>query len=956
MNVRFLVEPLSQTPGSGLPKRPLENASHNPPPRSPKRARSPLSASASASASASPATSNVSWQLDANADTPLKLPSTNGDIEMCDAPSAASPCIVVSAPAADPEPVICFGAIVRCPLEGGDKTGEGLDCQVKLDRRASLSKTGEQLRVSARAEPGSSAFHTVHRTDGVRLGMLDIVTGRLLKALDGIDGILFQAVIRSVDVQAKTNGILPVSINILGPESRTDLVGDRLASLNAYLQHPYTLDSGVEYLNPHFFQKKREYITHLVGAVEDSPEKMLSDEIEDVMASLSAGNLSGDTEYHDIATELKPHQKQGVEFILKREDPRYCRGMNEALCSSINANPGTVEAATGGIIADVMGMGKTLTIISAIVATKLESRRFVAQDHSSFEGRMPGPTLVILPSVQLMSVWQAEILRHVNAEGGIVVLDYHGPKRARSAARLLAGGSDIVLTTYSTVVEDHKRGQSARVLHNIEWYRVVLDEAHWVRNPSSKRFKAAKDIVSQRRWCLTGTPVQNSLRDLATLVHFLDIQPFARLSEFRSHILGPLGDASNQDRCRNLRKLLGMICLRRSSKCLHLPEERKGVIYIDQTEEEKEKRRLVEKECLKRMENLVSSGGRGLSARTKKYNIMFDVMMQLRRLCNNGTFRRLTGAGTSCPSSTDPVIENAAAEDLDGGPCEQCDGGELASTGEEYCSLCQRRVVTAPSSRTATPGSGAVRGRPVHSARALLGPFSPPGPMPCTRVWPRQQHNRGSWQCSLDSPPTGASPSVMDVDMLQPTPPPAMEWSGQSSKLETIVNNIASGSLGDKSIVFSFWTSTLDILEHLLELRRIRCVRIDGTVKAEARADIIKTFSDDPAIPVILLTIGCGAVGLTITAANRVHIVEPQWNPSVEEQAVARAVRMGQEREVAVLRYVVKGSVEKSIMSLQKKKSNLARFTIDGGENRMSGNLEDLRFVLPEECQPKSRA
>ncbi|KAL8282467.1 hypothetical protein RB597_009940 [Gaeumannomyces tritici] len=899
MDVRLPAEPLSRTPGSELPKRTLETPSHDPLPRSPKRARSPLSAS--------PAASNASWQLDTTASTPLKLPSTDGDIEMCDASCAVSPCIVVSAPAADPEPAICFGAIIRCPFEGGDKSGEGLDCQVKLDRsfpRALLPKTGE-LRASARAEPGSTNPHMVHTVDGIQLGILDIVTGRLLKALDGIDGISFQVVIRSADARrAKTKGIFPVSINILGPESCIDLVGDRLASLNAYLQHPYALDRGVEYLNPHFFQKKRKYITRLVGVVEDSPAKVLSDEIEGVIASLSTGDLSGNAECHDIATELKPHQRQGIEFILKREDPRHCRGMNEVFCVSINAGGGSAGGATGGIIADVMGMGKTLTTISAIVATKLESRRFVAPDPRPFEGRMPGPTLVILPSVQLMSVWRTEIQRHVKAEGRIVVLDYHGPKRDRSAAKLLERGSDIVLTTYSTVVEDHKRSQSARVLHSIEWYRVVLDEAHWVRNPSSKRFKAAKALTSQRRWCLTGTPVQNSLNDLAALVNFLDIQPFAQMSEFRSHILEPLGNAGNQDRCRNLRNLLRMICLRRSSKCLHLPKAEEEVIYIDQAEAEKEERRLVEMECLRRMERLVSgSGGRGSSAETKKYNIMFDVMMQLRRLCNNGTFRRSTGAGTSYPSSTDPAIKNAAAEDLDNGPCEQCDGGELASTGEEYCSMCQRRVGTAaPTSRTATPRSG-------------------------------------------------TSPGVLDVDMLQPTSPPAMGWSGQSSKLEAVVSNIANGSPGDKNIVFSSWTSTLDILEHLLQLSNIRCVRIDGRVKAEARADIIKTFSDDPEIPVILLTIGCGAVGLTITAANRVHMVEPQWNPPVEEQAVARAVRMGQEREVAVLRYVVRGSVEKSIMDLQKKKSNLARFTIDGGDDKMSGKLDDLRFLLPEECQ-----
>ncbi|RSL75564.1 hypothetical protein CEP51_010756 [Fusarium floridanum] len=90
-----------------------------------------------------------------------------------------------------------------------------------------------------------------------------------------------------------------------------------------------------------------------------------------------------------------------------------------------------------------------------------------------------------------------------------------------------------------------------------------------------------------------------------------------------------------------------------------------------------------------------------------------------------------------------------------------------------------------------------------------------------------------------------------------------------------------------------------------------------------------------------------GSVGLNLTAANYVHLVEPQWNPSVEEQAVARAVRMGQTRPVTVTRYIVKRTVEENILSLQKKKSSLAKFTLDSGpEDEVSGKLEDLRFIL----------
>ncbi|EYB33485.1 hypothetical protein FG05_30075 [Fusarium graminearum] len=90
-----------------------------------------------------------------------------------------------------------------------------------------------------------------------------------------------------------------------------------------------------------------------------------------------------------------------------------------------------------------------------------------------------------------------------------------------------------------------------------------------------------------------------------------------------------------------------------------------------------------------------------------------------------------------------------------------------------------------------------------------------------------------------------------------------------------------------------------------------------------------------------------GAVGLTLTVATQVHIIEPQWNPSVEEQAIARALRMGQSKSVKVFRYIMRNTVEERILALQKKKRDLVKFTIDANSrDGVSGTLEDLKFIL----------
>ncbi|RYP14627.1 hypothetical protein DL765_006242 [Monosporascus sp. GIB2] len=133
----------------------------------------------------------------------------------------------------------------------------------------------------------------------------------------------------------------------------------------------------------------------------------------------------------------------------------------------------------------------------------------------------------------------------------------------------------------------------------------------------------------------------------------------------------------------------------------------------------------------------------------------------------------------------------------------------------------------------------------------------------------------------------------------------------------------------------------------MLRERRIPCLRIDGRVSFSDRSEILTRFRGDPSISVLLMSFETGAVGLTLTVANRVHIVEPQWNPSVEEQAIARALRMGQTRTVTIVKYITVNTVEQNIITLQKKKSQLAKFSLDGGtDNNATGRLDDLKFVL----------
>jgi len=117
----------------------------------------------------------------------------------------------------------------------------------------------------------------------------------------------------------------------------------------------------------------------------------------------------------------------------------------------------------------------------------------------------------------------------------------------------------------------------------------------------------------------------------------------------------------------------------------------------------------------------------------------------------------------------------------------------------------------------------------------------------------------------------------------------------------------------------------LDLIAQHLSLQQIKYTRIDGTYTLSQRQKILGDFHTDSHTRILLMTTGTGAVGLNLTVANHVYILEPQWNPMVEKQAIARVYRLGQTRNVKVVRYIVKGTEEEGMRSQQARKLGFAK-------------------------------
>jgi SNF2 family DNA or RNA helicase len=149
------------------------------------------------------------------------------------------------------------------------------------------------------------------------------------------------------------------------------------------------------------------------------------------------------------------------------------------------------------------------------------------------------------------------------------------------------------------------------------------------------------------------------------------------------------------------------------------------------------------------------------------------------------------------------------------------------------------------------------------------------------------------------------------------------EYPGGSGKFDTVIQDIESViAEGHKILVFSSFVKHLDLYAAVLNRKRIRYSILTGA--STNRERIINAFQDDPANKVFLISLKAGGVGLNLTAADYVFILDPWWNPAAEIQALNRAHRIGQDKSVFVYRYISSDTIEEKITRLQEKKSRLA--------------------------------
>ncbi|XP_042574187.1 helicase-like transcription factor [Cyprinus carpio] len=523
-------------------------------------------------------------------------------------------------------------------------------------------------------------------------------------------------------------------------------------------------------------------------------------------------------------------------------------------------------------------------------------------------------TLIVCP-LSVLSNWLDQFEQHIRADVTLKVYLYYGAERKRSVK--LLSEQDVVLTTYNVLSSDFGNKANSP-LHKVNWLRVVLDEGHVVRNPNALQSKAVLELQSERRWILSGTPIQNSLKDLYMLMSFLKLKPFD-VKEWWSRIIQRPVTMGDRVGLKNLQVLVKGITLRRTKNSkvagrmlVQLPERRVFVQHVTLSEEEREEYEQVRKEGRKIVGRYFEEG-----TIMTNYADVLAILVRLRQYCcHPGLVAKYTGADDpGTPNELREHLINKITLVLNSGSDEECAicldslrQPVITYCAHVYCRPCICEVIRSEKEQARCPLC-----RAQIKTRELV-------------EYPGEEMQAGA--------ATGEN------------------WRS-SSKVDALMSNLLKLRKEDptvKSLVVSQFTRFMDLIEVPLREYGFSFIRLDGTMAQKTRAKAIQDFQDSsPGNPTImLLSLKAGGVGINLTAASHVFMMDPAWNPAAEDQCVDRCHRLGQSRDVVITKFIVKDSVEENMVKIQKKKQELVEkaFGVKKPMDLKQARMEEIRALM----------
>ncbi|KAJ4828299.1 DNA repair protein rad5b [Turnera subulata] len=680
-------------------------------------------------------------------------------------------------------------------------------------------------------------------------------------------------------------------------------------------------------------------------------EAILESSLNKLVGAVDVYNLEEMEPPSTLMCELRPYQKQALYWMSELEKGIDAEKAEKTLhpcwaayricdrrASSIHLNvfsgeattqfPTATETARGGILADAMGLGKTVMTISLILARPSKAGSDRQESTEGKKGsqtksicKAKGGTLIVCP-MALLSQWKEEIETHSQPDS-VSIFVHYGVDRTNDPS--IIAGYDVVLTTYGTLTAAYKSDSENSIYHLVDWCRVVLDEAHTIKSWKTVAAQAAFKLSSQSRWCLTGTPIQNSLEDLYSLLCFLHVEPWCNWAWWNKLIQKPYENGDPRA-MKLIKAILRPLMLRRTKDTkdregrpiLSLPPTDVQIIECEQTEAEHDFYDALFKRSKVQFDQFVAQG-----KVLHNFASILELLLRLRQCCNH-PFLVMSRADSQQYEDLDKLARRFLNVNADSATVQTSayieEVVDRMRQGEKAeCPIC----LESADDPVLTPCAHRM------CRECLLSSWRTPisGLCPICRIQLKKT--------DLITCPTGGKFRV-DVEK---------NWkeSSKVSKLLECLKRIR--SLGEKSIVFSQWTSFLDLLEIPLRRGGIGFLRFDGSLAQKQRERVLREFNETKEKTVLLMSLKAGGVGLNLTAASNVFLMDPWWNPAVEEQAIMRIHRIGQKRTVSVRRFIVKDTVEERMQQVQARKQRMIAGALTDEEVR-SARIEELKMLF----------
>uniref|UniRef100_A0A0K0F5U3 Transcription termination factor 2 (inferred by orthology to a human protein) n=1 Tax=Strongyloides venezuelensis TaxID=75913 RepID=A0A0K0F5U3_STRVS len=600
----------------------------------------------------------------------------------------------------------------------------------------------------------------------------------------------------------------------------------------------------------------------------------------------------------NFVMQLNTYQKKGLAFLVEREK----------------------SYPSGGILADDMGLGKTAQMISLLVYQKNKSKdykqlNFLKDRKAKENGLIPIKTTLIVAPLSLMSQWESEI-RKFTGHSFLSVYQFHGPKRTDNVGVL--GSYDVVISSYNTIAsefshtveneedEDGKkpkkdkplkkpstrRASKTSVLEKVCFQRVILDEAHTIKNRNSKVSRACCALSALHRWCVTGTPIHNEMMDAFSLYRFLRCYPIDQEAMWKQYMSS--GSAEGPFR---LKSLVRATLLRRTKdetseetgeKLVKLPKRHIEQVELEMTPAE----RLIYDQMFSAAQKFVKSFLDELNSAKSDMNILSNHISESKNPFLNGNMN----------DSDDNFKKMACILVYLLRLRQACNHFYLTKDGLDL------NCFDAVDEKTAAI-------------------------MKADKDLSQSMDESLMMDAGIDD--------HLDV----------FKSDFKSSKIKALFKRLDKVFMetNDKIIIISQWTSMFNLIQQHLMARDISYVAITGEVSQEDRQSAQSAInSANSGIRVMFLSLKAGGVGLNLIGANHIFMLDLHWNPFNEDQACDRIYRIGQTKEVFIHKFVCKNTVEKRVMELQDKKRELSKEFLGETKTKKANRLDnqDLAFIF----------